>query len=381
MKPKEMKKRKQKPKARSDGEGCIHQLPRGKWRVVISVGFDGAGRRKRKTRIAKSRADAVAFLKELQQDAAMGIAVETPRITVAEFLDRWMKDVVATNRSANTQVSYGTAVKHLKAAIGRMRLTKVAPQHLQAMFAAMQRDGIGGRTRQNCYIVLRVALAQAVTWQMLPRNPCAAIPRPTHRQRDMQPFTVAEVESVLAAADKHRLSALFHVAFRTGMREGELFGARWSDVDFNAETISVEQQVQEIGTVLQVVALKTRRSRRKLELTPACIQAIEDHRARVLKEGFAGRDLIFVSTNGEPIRRTSFNRIWKRLLKAAEVPYRGFHNVRHTFATDSLRDGVPVHIVSAALGHEKPATTLNVYSHVLACDQKQVRAAAIRRLG
>jgi len=165
--------------------------------------------------------------------------------------------------------------------------------------------------------------------------------------------------------------ALIALAISTGMRQGELFGLSPDDIDRKAKTVSIRRQAIEPKGTPSLADLKTRRSRRTLDLTDTTLSAVVDHLAARMRRGHARAETLFCSEAGTIMSKTNFRRrVWLPLLKKAKLSPRGFHQTRHTYATLALLSGVPITVVSAVMGHAQPSITLNVYSHVLEGSQQ-----------
>lgn len=365
---------------RANGDGSVFQLPSGKWRACISLGTTADGKRLRRSRTAKSRADAVQFLRDMQAEGDR--VVIRSSLTLMEFLDTWLLHVKATS-APGTHDSYSRAVEnHISPLIGRTALADVRPATVRAMITELQARHLGSRTIENAFIVLRAALALAAKEGTIPANPCAKVNKPKHDPDEIFPFTEAESRVILDATEGHRLHALFVIAFSTGMRQGELFGLEWGDLDLAGGSVRIERQATDISGRVIVKPPKSESSRRRIELTPKCIAALEDRQRLRLKEGNAALPLVFPNRRHGHITRGVFRtRIWQPLLERVGVEYRGFHHVRHTYATLALRSGVPLPTVSQILGHAKKSTTLDIYSHVTPTDQKASTDAVSRLFG
>jgi integrase len=195
----------------------------------------------------------------------------------------------------------------------------------------------------------------------------------------MKVLTDDQARSFLSAADNTRYGALYFLALTTGMRQGELLGLKWGDVDWRAPALHIQRQVQRVkGKGLVFVDPKTATSRRTVSLDLASIERLRAHRKRQeLERSFAGSrwkdyDLIFPSTIGTPQDQRNLVRNFKGLLKELGLPKIRFHDLRHTAATLMLQEDIHPKHAQDRLGHSQISVTLDTYSHVLPPMQKEV---------
>jgi integrase len=368
---------KKRSKKRGNGEGSIFPLPNGKWRATITIGWTADGKPIRPSRTAKSHADASAFLREMQAEAARLIPKSGQ--TVGDYLINWLLGV-QLSQEENTSTSYRNACeKHIIPLVGRIKLKDFSPSKIRWMLTELAAKS-GGRTVENAFVVLRTALNAAVKDGELAVNPCSAVKKPKHDPKEIFPFTLKESKQILKATESHRLHALFVLAFSTGLRSAELFGLEWQD--FDGAAIHVRRQATSISGKVVVKPPKSKAGIRRIELSPATIQSLEDRRRLAMAGGQAGNPLIFPNRNGDYIQRGVFRtRVWNPLLDRLELVRRGFHHVRHSYACLSLADGVPIPTVSQILGHAKQETTLRFYSRHLPGHQRSATESATRLFG
>lgn len=334
---------------------------------------------KRPQRLAESREHARVLLEELRQQYPDRKLIAAPIVTVSDWLDSWLETVIRPDQATGTWDSYRRAVTNqIKPWLGNVHIRSLQPLQVQNWLVALRDSGAGARTRQNAFAVLRTGLQEAVTLQIIRSNPCAAVRRPKCSRKEIHPFTPEERVLILDTTGGQRLHAVYRLALTLGLRQGELFGLRWIDIDFEAETLRIEQQAAEIAGTVEFKEPKTAASRRTVPLDAGCLQALQERRLTALREGHMAVGLVFTSRDGRVIRRSNFGaRHWKPLLKKLGIPHRGFHHTRHTAATMALSAGIPLNTVSGLLGHASTAITASTYSHYVVPEGR----AAVEQMG
>ena len=225
---------------------------------------------------------------------------------------------------------------------------------------------------KHCHIVLHRALSHAERLGLVPRNAAHVARSPAVDRKEAATWSAEELSAFLQSVEDDRLSADYVVLATTGMRRGELFGLRWSDVDLDRGRLSIAQSLLNIDSSLVIEPTKTNRSRRSIALDEGTVEVLRAHRRRQAEERLAfgeqwdaSYDLVFCKPNGEPEHPDMFSRRFKKQVAAAGLPtLRGPHNLRHTWATLALKAGVHPKIVSDRLGHATIAVTIDTYSHV-----------------
>ena len=182
----------------------------------------------------------------------------------------------------------------------------------------------------------------------------------------MQVWNDSQVSLFLVSAESSNYKALYHIAITTGMRQGEIIGLQWSDLDWNRGTIQIQRQVQRVrGQGWSFLEPKTRKGRRKIILGEGTLYALRTHREQqrikieVAGERWQRHDLIFPNSIGNPIDPSHLRLDFNRLKVDAGLPKIRFHDLRHTAASLMLNNGVPPIVVSRILGHSKPSNTLD----------------------
>ena len=357
---------------RGHNEGSIHKRDDGRWVAVVNLGWEN-GKRKRKYLYGATRQEVQKKLTKALNDHNRGIPLPDDRQTVEAYLTAWLKDTVKPNRRPLTHRTYESIVNtHIIPRLGKVRLSKLTPQHVQSLLNAKKDEGLSPRRVQLIREVLRNALNEAVRAEQLARNVAALAEAPKTERGKVSPFTPEEAKAFLKAAKGHRLEALFTVALAVGLRHGEALGLRWEDVDLKARTLRVSHALQRVpGKGLQLVEPKSKTSQRVIPLPQVAVKALRQHQLRQKQEarwgGTKWQDTGHVFTNsiGKPLEQAMVWHEFKDLLKKAGLRDQRFHDLRHCCASLLLAQGVSARTVMETLGHSQISLTLDTYSHVL----------------
>jgi len=360
------------------------------WCVVLYLGRRPQnGRKVYKWVTYPSRREAEAALPKLLSQIGLGATLPSPRLTVGTFLDQWLGDYVESLPSPVTRRNYRDIVRvHLQPPLGQVPLARLSPQTVQMYVSQKLAQGQNPTSVQCHFAVLREALGHAVRWGLLVRNPTDLVDPPHRRQRGMHAWDEEQVRLFLAEARRSSTYySLYLTAILTGMRQGELLGLRWSDIDFVLGTASIQQTIYRLGSTILFKEPKTARGRRSVALPAPLIDALREHRERQAKmqralgSEYEDLGLVFCQPNGKPLHAHNIaQRDFRQVIKRAGLPRIRFHDLRHTHATQLLRAGVHPKVVQERLGHSTPAFTLAIYSHVLPGMQEEAAKAVTARL-
>jgi integrase len=360
---------------RGHNEGSVYQTKDGSWRGAVSLGYGPDGKPRRKYVSGRTRAEVNRKVTRLLNSDQQGIPVATDVPTVARFLTSWLEDVVKPDARARTYETYeGVCRRHLIPSLGRHRIDKLTAQHIQAMLAAKRAAGLKGSTLLHMRTILRIALSQAVRWDLVARNVAALTDPPKTESYEPNPLPPAEVAQFLEHVAGDRDEALYVVAVMLGLRQAELLGLSWGDVDLAKGTLRVRRQLQWSADKPRrplLVEPKTDRSKRQLPLPPDVLDTLRRHRTRQLEERLrAGGhwstdlDLVFPSPTGTPLDASALTKRFQARLDAAGLERRRFHDLRHTSGSFLTARGVHPRLIMEILGHSRIATTMNTYAHV-----------------
>ena len=290
---------------------------------------------------------------------------------MGEYVERWLLTSAKGSVRESTYESYRKQVeRYVVPAVGRVKLKRLSAMQIQGMYRAMLDRSLYPRTVQYTHAVLHRALGQAVRWGLIPRNVSEDVDRPRLRREEIRPLNRSQARLLLETARESgdRFEALYVLALHTGMRPGELLGLKWEDVDLDKRGLQLNRAL----AGKNLTAPKTKRSRRRIDLSAAGMAALKAHRKRQLEERikrtglWRDHGLVFPSAVGTPLSHRNVVRAFKDLLKRAGRPQSTrLYDLRHTCATLLLGSNVHPKYVQELLGHASIALTLDTYSHVL----------------
>ncbi len=347
---------------RGKNEGSIYQRKDGLWVGQYKVHtLNGS---KYKYIYGRDREDVAKRLTRAMADRDSGLVFDCGSLTLSEYLDKWLKAIQGTI-SVGSWKQYETIVRlHIKPALGKLKLDRVTALHVQTLYREKLDSGLSPRRVIYVHVTLHKALKQAVRWSLIPRNVVDAAEPPKARRKEINPLDQEQVRKLMDAVRGNKLEALYVLAVNTGMRQGELLGLQWKDVDLASGTLRVNRTI--FGGV--VSPPKTAKSRRSVKLSRSALEALRNHQ----RTG----EWVFSTESGKPIDCTNLTKqSWKPLLKEAGLPDKRFHDLRHTCATLLLTKGVHPKVVQELLGHSSISITLDTYSHVLPTMQEKAVAA------
>jgi integrase len=359
-----------KKKERGNGSGTVYPRKNKQGKIIGYRGSYFGPDGKRRYVSAKRKGDAERALRQAMTDAERGFVFDGCTLTLEDYLTRWLTDSVRDTVRRSTFVQYESVVnRHIIPALGRLKLKAITPAHARSLYREKRDSGLSPRTVQYIHVTLHKALKQAVMDGLIPRNVADAVKAPQAHKKEVKPLTPAEVTVLLSAASGDRLEALYVAAIHTGLRRSELLGLKWTDIDLDAKTLSVQRSLDKDGTFNPP---KRNKSRRTVKLTTQAAEALKGHRARQNEERlqlgslWEDRGLVFPNRSGKPMNADNlYHRGFKPLLEKAGLSGFTFHSLRHTCATLLLSKNVNPKIVSEMLGHATISQTMDTYSHVM----------------
>ncbi len=331
---------------------------------------DGSGGRT--YRYARTRAEAAAKLTTALKTVADNLPFAPERQTVGDFLSSWLETTARPTVRPSTYVSYAGIVNdHLIPELGRIRLSRLAPQDVQEMLNRKLAEGLSPRRVDYLRGVLHRALNQALRWSLVGRNVAGLARSPKQVRYEIRPLSPPEVGPLLETVRGDRLEALFTLAVATGMRRGELLGLSWADVDLRAGTIQVRHALERFEGAYRLVEPKAARGVRSVNPPAFALESLQRCRRRQAEERELAQSewtewgLVFATPVGLPRDGSMVTHALHRHLRRVGLRHQRFHDLRHACASLLLAEGVNPRVVMEILGHSQVSLTLNTYSHVI----------------
>jgi integrase len=360
---------------RANGEGTVYVR---KNRQGKTIGYCGsywvqtADGPKRRYVSGKTKTEALVALRKATADRDGGLAFDAKNLSLGAYLDRWLNDSVRDTVRQRTWERYEQIVRvHLKPSLGRVKLMALTTAHVRGLYREKLDSGLAPRTVQYIHTTLHKALKDAVADALIPRNVTDGIKAPKPEKKEFKVLNREQARAFLEAARGNRFEALYILALHRGLREGELLGLRWDDIDFEKGALSVRRTLSltRNGPIFEAPKGGTGRS---VKLTSSCIEALKHHKTAQNQERlmigaeWQNMGLVFPNRRGGPMRSyTLTGGSFKRIIQRTELPNIRLHDLRHTCATLLLSKGVHPKLVQTLLGHKSIKITLDTYSHVL----------------
>jgi integrase len=357
---------------RGNREGCIFELPDGRWRGTVSLGNDENGRHIRKWVMRKTRREVVEAINDLVARRKANQPIHPTKGTVATFIADWLADEVTPNRDASTLRIYESTCRlYIVPPLGPIRLNQLNGQHVQRCLN-LAAEHLSPTSARLVRTVLRTALRTGERWGVVVGNAAKHANIPTQAGYEAKPLTAEQANELLETVKDHDHGALFVIALALGLRHGEVNGLLWENIDFATGFLHVRTQIKRIARKgLLLSELKTKKSRRSLRMPRFVVDALLRRQmiqeAQRIKGGTKWKETGFVFTGprGDVIAPEKISEVHKEMLERANLPHVRFHDLRHSCATLLLSKGVSMKMIQEILGHANFQTTANVYSHLV----------------
>lgn len=361
------------------------------FRVTATIGRDANGKLIRKEFYGKSKKEAEAKRDEYLSGIKNGLNVDFKNASLGELMHLWLFEIVKMRAKPSTFERYeGIYRNYIKnSSIYGLKLYDIKSLQIQRYYNELFTSGKSSSMIKNLNKLLKAFFNYALAEGYILKNPCSGkgivIPKSDNLELDneedeIKVFSDEEIDKLKKSLVKNRIKALFLLGLGTGLRQGELLALKWSDIDFDKRELKVQRSIKKVSvinndysremkTLIQVP--KTKGSLRTVPIPSSLIPILKEHKQKQTLEkikagpSYIDNDFVFTTELGNTIDARNLIRAYKRALKNANIPYRKFHNLRHTYATKLFEAGVPLKTVSELLGHSNISITANIYTHVM----------------
>ena len=345
-------------KRRSKGEGSIYLRKDGLWVAQINLPTG-----KRKVKYSRNQKEVREWLLEQRKALFDGVLVSPTKVTVEQFLNRWMEDIKGPTIRPSTLISHESIIRnHILPEIGEIKLTQLTPAHLQNLYSQKLKSGLSKRTVKYIHTIMHQTLDQALKWGLVVRNVADAVDAPQPDKKPVEPLTQPQVQRLLEVLKEDRLFPLYVVFLGCGLRRGEALALTTDCIDFDREVIYVKKTLQSIkGQGLVIGEPKSETSRRTVALPEFVSEVLRRHLNREIDSHY-----VFCTSRGTPFGPRNIVRHFKKMLKKAGLPETTrIHDLRHTFVSFMLAQNVPPKDVQIIAGHADFSTTMDIYGHLM----------------
>ena len=370
---------------RKQGEGTLRLRNDGRWEGRIVVGYDEKGNPKTKSVLAHTTGECLEKLEKLKEECGRTAEKLKPDMPFGEWIDFWYKYFSSPKLRPTTQATYENRIYgHIIPSVGKIPLSKLTQNDLQQFYAKLKRTGrkkdvetkgtsVSDRMVRSCHALCRSSLEKALEEGLITRNPSIGCKLPPKKNGEMKVLTQNEIVRLLNQAYDEGYYEMFLLELTTGMRRGEILGLKWRDLDIESGELRICRQQTTKGISIP----KTKNSIRTILLPPDMLEIMQKMKNE------SNSEWIFPSPvkKGEPRNPTAITKRFKIMLERAHCKHVRFHDLRHTFATMALENGMDVKTLSAMIGHVSSETTLNIYSHVTDTMRAQAAVKIDREIG
>lgn len=346
---------------------------RKKYYVNLDFGFGADGKQIKKAQTFSTLTEARKALRAHEVKKDHGEIVKPSRITVSDWLQYWMDNIIRPNRATTTVYAYENIInRHIIPQLGQVELQKLTPQKIQTYYTYLRTEAnLSSNTIRKHHDLLRCALSLSVRQEILHSNPADRVVPPQTQLPERHFYTQSDLIRLLTCAKGHRLEPIIHLAAFLGLRREECCGLHWSDIDFETHTIHIHRARTTAGNQVVEKGTKNVTSTRSLHMPKVLEQTLQAERNRqendrqFLGVEYPNTDYVLVWNDGRPYRPNYLSELFTDFIQKNNLPPLTLHGLRHTFATLANSSGATMYDISKTLGHSTVATTSTIYTHIL----------------
>ena len=371
-------------KRRPQGDGTIRKRSDGRWEARIIIGHKNDGSPMYKSAFAKTQKSALKQLHQLLDLYRDVDLTEECRMTLGEWMDKWMDEYMIFTIKENTIKGYRSQIDHqIKPFIGHKQLASLTTADIQKFYNKIKKEGrvhphpihghvLSDSMVRKLHMMLHEAMEVAVRERYIVRNPTDNTTIPKKTTTEKQVLDDSQLNRFLEAIQcEPYWHDFFYVEVMTGLRRGEICGIKWSDIDFNEGTLCIKRSVStKEGGGVSIGETKTDAGVRTIIMPPSVATLLWKKRSDAINEWVFPH----YTNPSDPLHPSSAYKKLKTLLKRLELPLLRFHDLRHTFATQATDGGVDPKTLAGILGHTDASFTLDTYTHVTSDMQRGASA-------
>ena len=365
--------------------GISYDSARQIYYLYMDLGRDQDGHRQRQYRTFNSLTEARKARDAHLADRARATRIPDLTLTLDDWLEEWMTDIIIPNRAETTVYGYQKIIEnHISPCLGDIPLQTLSPKDLQHYYAEMMREkGLCANSVRRHHDLLAAALYAALRQDLILHSPTDRVEPPRVIPKETRFYTSESLKKLYQLLEGHWLETAVHLAGSLGLRREEICGLRWDSVDFQLRKIHIRAARTAAGAKIIDKETKNRSSARVLHMGDDIFSLLKRERLRQNERKLAlGKDwpesgLVAVDNNGKPFSPNCLTMNFTRFIRThPELPPLTFHGLRHTFATVASAQGAPLFDIGKALGHSTPATTGKIYTHLV----DQLHAETLERV-
>ncbi|MFM1655638.1 tyrosine-type recombinase/integrase [Brevibacillus sp. B_LB10_24] len=351
-----------------------------KWWYQFYTGEIKNGIRERITKRGfKTKKEAEKAMIEAQAALQKGEYIEPSKKLMRDYFHEWIKTKHNLER-VTLELYHSYMRHHIIPELGNIPLGKLSAHDIEMFLDALHKKGLAASTVKRIFSVVNAALNAAETKDLVTKNAADKVEKPQVSSRRQlvvwEPAFVSEFLEKTRYASRYWIAV--YLAVMTGMRQGEILGLRWSDIDFEKRIITIQQTVNRHREIKP--GAKTKKSIRSVALSPETIEVLKDHRQFILQErvalgpAYENNDLVVCTKFGGPVTQRAIQKVWTSFLKKTGAPKITFHDLRHTHASLLIKQGVHIKVISERLGHSSVSITMDTYGHLMPNMQEDAAA-------
>lgn len=362
----------------------VTRISNNKYKITIELGYDILGNRKRKTlNFTGTKQEAIKKEAELKSEFYhIGKAVNINDLTFEEYSQIFLEKYCKDNISLVTISGYKKALKKILPLIGKIKLNKISPYILDSMYQKL-RVGVDGRqlgyhSQYGYYKLINVMINQAIRWEIMDKNPNLKATKPKKEHKEKKFYDEGQVKKLLDVLEneplKYRL--LIKLALDSGARRSEICALRWSDIDFNTNSVRIDKSLKVVEGIIDEKTTKTESSKREIILSQSTIDLLNDYKdwqksyIKNCGKKWQGTNRIFTSKDGSYMHPSTCDQVIRKIVKKYNLDHICFHELRHTCASLLINMGIDPKTVSKRLGHSDSSITMEIYTHAFESSKK-----------